>query len=162
VCAALVVAGHHALADERMPSTLDCPDGADPQSIHGPAECIPSECSDDGGCKSGYTCVERALCVEARFGGKVATKSCSGGGACAYPTFCESKKRCVKQSSAAKLRQSCGCALVGGRHEPLLALVAAATAVAALVRRRAHCSARRCDGYHTARRAHCSARKTRR
>jgi hypothetical protein len=134
---AMVLGGSAAIADERMPSTLDCPEGAEPQSVHGPAECLPTECSDDSGCKSGFTCVERALCVEARLGSKIATKACSGGGACTYPTYCETRKRCVKQSSAAKLRQTCGCSAPGAGADAALVAVCALAVATFLLRRRA-------------------------
>jgi MYXO-CTERM domain-containing protein len=148
---ALLCSGARARGDERMPSSLDCPEGSDPQSVHGPAECVPSECADEGDCKGGYTCVERALCVQGRAGSisgpgftggdkmssKTATKACSGEGSCTYPTYCETRKRCVKQSSRARLKQTCGCSVVGAADGADPAVAAAVLlALAAASRRR--------------------------
>lgn len=133
-----------ARADERMPSTVSCPEGAEPASVHANAECYPTTCSDDSGCKSGLVCAERALCIETRLTGplggnnRVAVGACASDGSCKYPASCETAKRCVKEASGSKLKRACGCELVGlPDGTGALAFVAAVVGASLWRRRRA-------------------------
>ena len=131
-----------ARAEDRVPSSVDCPEGSEPASVHGAAECYPTECADDSGCKSGFVCQERGLCVQTRMTGglassaRVAVGSCGGASTCKYPAECLTAKRCVKEGSGSKLKRACGCTTIGAPGGSESIAIAAAACALAFARRR--------------------------